>query len=228
MIDFLITIILVLILVLVAIVHLFRLIFRFSHPYASAVIAPRPATTHPNANRGSAVGIFILILVGALAYLSLNNRNISPPSLEPDRKIEQVTSSPDTPRMEEPMNSEESTEPQSRSPGREFENDTGFPETENFRKIQTNEWEVDRYNQSPKRSLPARFYSIQLNAFNDRENAEREANRLGSVYKNLKLIYVEGFAPFKVILGPFNDEEAAKTFKKRHKTGGFISLIDHQ
>lgn len=205
-------VILILLLAITIIIYIIRQIFRFAHPYAHPMLPV--SRGDGGGQRGGGTGAAILIggMLLCLAYVSIESQQGEPPVRE-------------EPPVENPL-----PEPPVESPPVDTSPDQPAPvsvhDVEIFLDQREDGWEIDRYNQQPEAALPPIYYAIQIEAFAEAEYARRNAERLSATTADLRLIYLPGPVPFKLIIGPFTTRAAAVSYQQSERTGGFIRLID--
>jgi|GEM_PF-3106277 len=219
--QFLITVIIVLVLALVLIIHIVRLIFRFSHPFSASMIPVRNAQTEASSSSGGS-GVLIIILILGLAYLTIKHENGI--ETQPNRATH-TSQNVNIPVKRNNSSKSENGKPSSRLPSTK---DAGAT-AKKRRVIAANRGSTDvqtnRYNQSPSYYLPDQFHAIQINAFNEKINAKKEAKKLSLSFNNIRLIFLKESTPFKLIIGPFPTAQAAKAYQQEYKIKGFVRSI---
>lgn len=216
--QFLLIIIMVLFLVIIIITYLFRLIFRFSFPYSSAVVH-HPRTIAPveeSKSKGSPTTILLIVSIAiVLAYLTMSN----------SKSFHQVVNL-DEPHLVEPKSGE--TIPKAPLPDQVIISNQidsmGTLTTDQPEEIE-DQWPIDRYNQGPYAALPAVFFTIQLRAFNSEDNAVLEAERLELTLDDLHILYMDEEIPFKIVVGVFDNREEALDYKNQNSLDGFIKEV---
>lgn len=219
--QFLITIILILVLAIVLIIHIVRLIFRFSHPFSTSMVPVRNAQTEAS-NSSGGLGALIIILILGLAYLTIKHEN----GIETTPKRATRTSQ----SVNIPAKKATTSRPEKRKSNSSFTTTKDDSTMAKKRKViaanrgSTNA-QTNRYNQSPSYSLPNQFHAIQISAFNEEINAKKEAKKLSFSFNNIHQIYLKESTPFKLIIGPFSDAQAARAYQQEYNIKGYVRSI---